>query len=139
MIKYKAILTVLFVLLAMLGLCACAGARFLVPGPASVEAGLLGGQVAALAGAQLGPELLAGRTVAGGQLAGACALGMLLHLDAGALFLAEARVDAAAGHDDGNGALDGPGGDAGLTKLVAGAVTLLQHDVGRGHLKIHTK
>ena len=96
-----------------------------MPGPARVQAGLLGGQVSTLAGAELGPERLPSRTVAGGQLAGAGALGMLLHLQAGALLRAEPRLDAAAGQQDGDGPLDKPGGDAGLAELVAGAVALL--------------
>ena len=106
-----------------------------MPGPARVQAGLLGRQVSALAGAELGPERLPGRAVTGGQLAGAGALGVLLHLQTGALLGAEPRLDAAAGKDDGDEDASGTGGLAAVAVLVAAALTPLHRHVGGGHLK----
>ena len=120
---------------ALLLLLAGAGAGRLVPGPARVQAGLLGGQVSALAGAELGSERLPSRTVAGGQLAGAGALDMLLHLQAGALLGAETGLDAAAGQDDGDRGAGCAGGLAAVAILVAATLTPPHRHVGGGHLK----
>ncbi len=60
---------------------------------------------------------------------------MLLHLQAGALLLTEAGVDAAAGEDDGDAGEGDPGGLAAVAVLVAPAFAPHGRHVGRRHLK----
>ena len=71
----------------------------LVPHPAGVQAGLAAQDVAALAAAEVSTVGLVRPAVARGQLAGAAALHVLLHLQGGALLVAGPGGDTALGHD----------------------------------------